>query len=129
MRAAGEGATWTLALSSGDRQVFVVQRDNGDICVVDQTSGVKALACAHAAAAEDGGVGIFDFAPTGARRLTLLVPDGVDGVSFARADGGSVTVPVRNNAVQYASVALTAASYRLPDGRMMHDVVPQPPQP
>jgi hypothetical protein len=54
-------------------------------------------------------------------RITLLLPNGVQTVAFAKSDGTTVQQSVVNNVAQYAAPDLISASYVAPGGQGVTD--------
>jgi hypothetical protein len=140
------GASSTVlagSFATGD-SVYVATMTDGDICIVDQepaapagaapssTSGLMAVGCSHPGPAEQTGMAMVAPAADGSSaRITLLLPDGVQTVTFTRADGATVHQAVVNNVAQYAAPDLASASYVTPGGQGVTDsaapsVVPAP---
>jgi hypothetical protein len=133
------GATTTVfasAFSNGD-SVYVATLATGDICVVDQepagaagqaptaTTGLIAVACAHAAEAEQDGASILTRDDSGAgARITLLVPDSVHTVTFHLSDGATVAQTPVNDVAQYSAPSLASASFVAPSGAGVSEEVP-----
>jgi hypothetical protein len=124
--------------ASGD-SVYVATLVTGDVCLVDQepvaapgavpndTDGLIDVACSHPLQAEQSGTGIATPSVNGsAARITLLVPNGVQTVSFNTSDGATITEAVVNNVAQYASPDLVSASFVTPDGQGVSEAVPTP---
>jgi hypothetical protein len=130
------GASSTVLAASfatGD-SVYVATMSDGDICIVDQepaaaagaapsnTNGLMAVGCSHPGPAEQTGVGLVAPATDGSSaRITLLVPNGVRTVAFAKSDGTTVQQSVVNNVAQYAAPNLVSASYVTPGGQGVTD--------
>jgi len=123
---------------TGDK-VYVTTLASGDICLVDQepagavgeapndTTGLIAVACAHPAQAEQTGTGLAVPSVDGSdARITLLLPNGVQAVVFANADGTTTTQPVVANVAQYAAPNLTSANFTTPGGQQVSETVPSP---
>ena len=130
------GASSTVlgaSFATGDN-VYVATMTDGDICVVDQepaaaagaapstTSGLMAVGCSHPGPAEQTGIVLVAPSVTGSKaRITLLLPNGVQTVTFGRADGTTVHQAVVNNVAQYAAPDLASASYVTPAGQGVTD--------
>jgi hypothetical protein len=130
------GASSTVlagSFATGD-SVYVATMSDGDICIVDQepaaaagaapsnTSGLMAVGCSHPGPAEQTGIGLVAPAAEGSSaRITLLVPNGVQTVAFAKSDGTTVVESVVNNVAQYAAPNLVSASYVTPGGQAVTD--------
>jgi hypothetical protein len=133
------GATSTVFAArfpTGD-SVYVATLDTGDVCLVDQqpagpagsaptaATGLTAVACAHPAQAESSGVSIVTAATAASpARITVLVPNGVQSVSFAETDGTTITQSPAGNVAQYAATNLAAANFVAPDGQGVSEPVP-----
>ena len=122
--------------TTGD-SVYVATLESGAICLVDQepvaptsvvpntTVGLTAVACAHAAQAEQTGTGIATPSIDGSdARITLLLPNGVQTVLFATANGTTNTQAVVDNVAQYAAPNLSSATFITPAGQQVSDAVP-----
>jgi hypothetical protein len=130
------GASSTVlagSFATGD-SVYVATMSAGDICIVDQepaaaagaapsnTHGLMAVGCSHPGPAEQTGIGLVAPAAEGSSaRITLLVPNGVQTVTFAKSDGTTVAQSVVNNVAQYAAPNLVSASYVTPGGQVVTD--------
>ncbi len=136
----GASATAFAATFPTGDSVYVATMTSGDICVVDQepagpagatpndATGLTAIACSHAAEAEQTGTSVLVPA-SGASdtRITVLVPDGVQSVVFDDADGTTVTETPVDNVVQYAAPDLASANFVAPDGQRVSDAAPATP--
>ncbi|MGD1050016.1 MAG: hypothetical protein ABR947_02970 [Solirubrobacteraceae bacterium] len=137
------------SFATGD-SVYVATMTDGDICIVDQepaapagaapsstsdqqpaapaaaapssTSGLMAVGCSHPGPAEQTGMALVAPSAVGSSaRITLLLPNGVQSVTFTRADGTTVHQAVVNNVAQYAAPDLASASYVTPSGQGVTD--------
>jgi hypothetical protein len=107
---------------SGPLGMFYAYAHAGLLCVSYETRislsrGAGIGRCDSVAAANANGVAL----PVPATldhidRLALLLPDGVGTVVIARASGGAITVPVRQNAAVYAWRGIRTWSFTTPDG-------------
>jgi hypothetical protein len=112
---------------SGPLGMFYAYEHAGLLCVSYETRislsrGAGIGRCDSVAAASANGVALpvpatFDHID----RLALLLPDGVRTVAITRANGGPVTVPVKANAVVYASPGLRTWSFTTPHGAKVTD--------
>jgi hypothetical protein len=130
------GASSTVlagSFATGD-SVYVTTMSDGDICIVDQEpaaatgaapsnmSGLMAVGCSHPGLAEQTGMALVAPSADGSSaRITLLLPNGVQTVAFAKSDGTTVQQSVVNNVAQYAAPDLVSASYVAPGGQGVTD--------
>jgi hypothetical protein len=119
--------------ASGD-SVYVTTMTDGDVCIVDQepaaaagaapssTSGLIAVGCSHPGPAEQTGIALVAPSADGSSaRITLLLPNGVQTVAFAKSDGTTEQQSVVNNVAQYSAPDLISASYVTPGGQGVTD--------
>ena len=94
-----------------------------DICLIEQEPGIGGGGtCGSAkAVAQHGIVGVSEVGDSLHRIVSVLVPNGVEYVTFTDRDGSSYNVKVTHNAVivddqDLAAPPTTAVSYKLPGG-------------
>ncbi|MHB1836916.1 MAG: hypothetical protein ACYCXW_18360 [Solirubrobacteraceae bacterium] len=126
------GALYRGAMTGSTEQICLIGREVASSGPANGRSSSGSCGPVSSVA-EDGIVDISESGPSLHRRVTVLVPNGVEQVTFMDRGGSSYKVKVTKNVVvnedqDLAESPTTAVSFTLPNGHVESAVMPTPPE-
>jgi hypothetical protein len=114
--AVAAGAVLAAVIKTGgvENEVYV-SHEGTEICLSANQSGESAEGCGDTSTAEEQGLSSLWKGQNVPLTMMILVPDGVETVTFIDKDGSEHTVPVTNDVVVRTDPSLASAKYVMPD--------------